>query len=69
MGKILKFVVGMKRGMGQATVIAPDRDYVFPQSNGFKTDNANLNHDAEMVGKDLKKKIKQYANGQPSYQR
>lgn len=67
--KIIKFVTEIRYGMGQAMVISPDRAYVHPANNAFQTDNSNLNNDAQRIGKDLKKKLKQYSHGEPSYQR
>lgn len=67
--KIVKFVVEMRRGMGQAVVVSPDRAYIRPVANAFQIDHSNLNKDAREVGRDLKKQLKQYANGKPSYQR
>jgi hypothetical protein len=67
--KIIKFVAEIRRGMGQAMVVAPDRAYIRPAANGFLTDHSNLNKDARAVGRGLKKQVKQYANGKPSHQR
>lgn len=67
--KIIKFVVELRRGMGQAMVISPDRAYIRPANNSFRIDNLNLNSDTRKIGKDLNKKLKQYSNGEPSYQR
>lgn len=61
--------MGIGQGMGQAVVISPDRAYVRPKNNAFKIDKSNLSNDARKIGKDLKKKLKQYSNGEPSYQR
>lgn len=67
--KIIKFVIGVGQGIGQAVVISPDRAYVRPANNSFQIDNSNLNNDTRKIGKDLKKKLKQYSNGESSYQR
>ncbi len=55
--------------MEQAVVVSPDRVYIRPVANAFQIDHANLNKDAREVGLDLRKQLKQYANGKPSYQR
>lgn len=67
--KIIKFVLEVGRGMGQATVISPERAYVRPANNAFQVDSSNLKNDARKVGKDLKKKLRQYSHGESSYQR
>ncbi|MBI3479240.1 MAG: hypothetical protein HY016_02630 [Nitrosomonadales bacterium] len=67
--KILKFVVEIRNGMGQAMVVSPDRAYVRPETKSFQVDNSNLRNDTRRIGNDLKKKLKQYSNGEPSYQR
>lgn len=67
--KIIKLVTSIRQGMGQAVVISPDRAYLRPKNNAFKIDHSNLSNDTRKIGKDLKKKLKQYSNGEPSYQR
>lgn len=61
--KIIKYVIGIGHGMGQAVVISPDRSYVRPMKGGFQVDSVNLHNDAKKVGNDLKKKLKQYSHG------
>lgn len=60
---IIKFVIGIGQGVGQAVIISPDRSYVRPMKGGFQVDSANLHNDAKKVGEDLKKKLKQYSHG------
>lgn len=67
--KIIKFVIGIGQGVGQAVVISPDRAYVRPANNAFQVDSSNLNSDTRKIGKDLKKKLQEYSHGKSSYQR
>ena len=67
--RIIKFVIGIRQGMGQAVVISPDRAYVRPANNAFQIDKSNLNNDTRKIGKDLKKQLEEYSHGESSYQR
>ncbi|MGB9094831.1 MAG: hypothetical protein WCB93_12015 [Gallionella sp.] len=67
--KIIKFVLEVGHGVGQAVVISPDRAYLRPANNAFQVDSSNLNNDTRKVGRDLKKKLKEYSHGQSTYER
>jgi hypothetical protein len=67
--KIIKLIVNIGNGMGQAMVISPDRPYVLPLDKAFQIDNSNLNNDTRKIGRGLNRKIKQYSHDESSYKR
>ena len=56
--KIIKLIITIGDGIGQAMVISPDRPYVRPSENSFQIDNFNLNNDRRKISRGLNRKLK-----------